>query len=562
MKAKQYSKRRLFILHLITLLAFFMLMVMAGCSKELARVPKKQIAPEINEPVDDALTEREEYKAAPMASRSMKMKCENYAGAADMDYAPVEHNTEEYDHISENEFKSAVQNPLSTFSIDVDTASYSNVRRFIRSNQLPPVDSVRIEEMINYFTYDYPQPAGKDPFSVTTEMSLCPWNKENRLIHIGLQGKKLDYNNLKPSNLVFLVDSSGSMSDTNKLPLLQKSLKLMLSGLSSRDRIAIVAYAGSAGLVLPSTPATKKETIIAALDRLMAGGSTAGGAGIELAYKVAKENLIKDGNNRVILCTDGDFNVGASSTGDMVRMIEEKRKDDIYLTICGFGMGNYKDGRMEQISNAGNGNYFYIDGIREAEKVFVHDLRANMFTIAKDVKIQIEFNPAKVKAYRLVGYENRILAKEDFNNDKKDAGELGAGHTVTALYEIIPAGSKQPVNESDELKYQKTVTAKNSSGSDEIMTVKLRYKPIKSDVSTLIVIPVKDTVVALDKSSENFRFSAAVAGFGMVLRDSQFKKDLSLDDVLTLAKSSRGKDSEGYRSEFIELVRTCALLKK
>ncbi|PKL38608.1 MAG: hypothetical protein CVV44_10820 [Spirochaetae bacterium HGW-Spirochaetae-1] len=539
-----------------------MLAIMAGCSKEIAKGPVKQVTPEINEPVDDALTEREEYKAAPMASRSMKRKCENFAGAADMDYAPVEHNTEEYDHISENEFKSAVQNPLSTFSIDVDTAAYSNIRRFIQYNQLPPKDAVRIEEMINYFTYDYPQPSGKDPFSVTTEMSLCPWNKENRLIHIGLQGKKLDYSNLKPSNLVFLVDSSGSMSDANKLPLLQKSLKLMLSGLSSRDRIAIVAYAGSAGLVLPSTPATKKETIIAALDRLMAGGSTAGGAGIELAYKVAKENLIKDGNNRVILCTDGDFNVGASSTGDMVRMIEEKRKDDIYLTICGFGMGNYKDGRMEQISNAGNGNYFYIDGIREAEKVFVRDLRANMFTIAKDVKIQIEFNPSKVKAYRLVGYENRILAKEDFNNDKKDAGELGAGHTVTALYEIIPAGSKQPVNESDELKYQKTVTSKKSSGSDEIMTVKLRYKPIKSDVSTLIVIPVKDTAVTLEKSSENFRFSAAVAGFGMVLRDSQFKKDLSLDDVLALAKSSRGKDSEGYRNEFIELVRTCALLKK
>jgi Ca-activated chloride channel family protein len=562
MKTQQLLKRRISFLHLITLLAFFMLAIMAGCSKEIAKGPVKQVTPEINEPVDDALTEREEYKAAPMASRSMKRKCENFAGAADMDYAPVEHNTEEYDHISENEFKSAVQNPLSTFSIDVDTAAYSNIRRFIQYNQLPPKDAVRIEEMINYFTYDYPQPSGKDPFSVTTEMSLCPWNKENRLIHIGLQGKKLDYSNLKPSNLVFLVDSSGSMSDANKLPLLQKSLKLMLSGLSSRDRIAIVAYAGSAGLVLPSTPATKKETIIAALDRLMAGGSTAGGAGIELAYKVAKENLIKDGNNRVILCTDGDFNVGASSTGDMVRMIEEKRKDDIYLTICGFGMGNYKDGRMEQISNAGNGNYFYIDGIREAEKVFVRDLRANMFTIAKDVKIQIEFNPSKVKAYRLVGYENRILAKEDFNNDKKDAGELGAGHTVTALYEIIPAGSKQPVNESDELKYQKTVTSKKSSGSDEIMTVKLRYKPIKSDVSTLIVIPVKDTAVTLEKSSENFRFSAAVAGFGMVLRDSQFKKDLSLDDVLALAKSSRGKDSEGYRNEFIELVRTCALLKK
>ncbi|OHD66358.1 MAG: hypothetical protein A2176_07710 [Spirochaetes bacterium RBG_13_51_14] len=481
---------------------------------------------------------------------------------ADRDYAGPNFNTEEYDHISENEFKEAAQNPLSTFSIDVDTASYSNVRRFITGSQLPPLDSVRIEEMINYFDYDYPQPKGEHPFSVITEISACPWNAGNRLIHIGLQGKSLDYNNLKPCNLVFLIDSSGSMEDANKLPLLKQSLKLLVGELNAGDRVAIVAYAGSAGLVLPSTPAGKKDAIIAAMDRLQAGGCTAGGAGLQLAYKTARENLVEGGNNRVILCTDGDFNVGVSSTGDLVRMMEENRKTDIYLTICGFGMGNYKDGRMEQISKAGNGNYFYIDGIKEARKVFVKEMRANLFTIAKDVKIQIEFNPARVKAYRLVGYENRLLANEDFNNDLKDAGELGAGHTVTALYEIIPAGSREGVNGTDPLKYQQTVISPDASKNGEIMTVKLRYKPPRKDISKLIVMPVIDGSTGLGKSSENFRFSSAVAGFGMILRDSKFKKDLTLKQVLELARSARGRDDEGYRSEFISLVETCALLKK
>ena len=543
------------------------LVILSGCAQKTAG----NINHQVKEPA--VVTEKDEPAAAEyectsralasqhMAKRHMSISG-NYAGAADMDYVAVQHNTEEYDHISENEFKSVKENPLSTFSIDVDTASYSTVRRFIRYSQLPPKDSVRIEEMINYFSYDYPRPAGQHPFSVVTEMSRCPWNKENRLVHIGIQGRNLDYKNLKAANLVFLVDSSGSMSDHNKLPLLKKSLGLLLNELSGKDRIAVVAYAGSAGMILPSTPATQKEKILAALDMLNAGGSTAGGQGIELAYNVAKQNLLADGNNRVILCTDGDFNVGVSSTGDLVRLIEEKRRDDIYLTICGFGMGNYKDGRMEQISNAGNGNYFYIDSIKEAEKVFVREMRANMFTIAKDVKIQIEFNPVKVKAYRLVGYENRMLAKEDFNNDKKDAGELGAGHTVTALYEIVPAGSKQKINETDKLVYQNTVISDNAKKTGEIMNVKLRYKPPKSDTSILIVQPLKDQAVALEKSSNNFRFSAAVAGFGMILRDSQFKKDLTFNDVLALAKNSKGTDREGYRTEFISLVETCALLKK
>jgi Ca-activated chloride channel family protein len=497
-----------------------------------------------------------------MNKRSSRTKGYGYMDMRDNDLAPQNFNTEEYDRIYENEFRLVKENPQSTFSIDVDTASYSNVRRFITYSQLPPRDSVRIEEMVNYFTYRYPQPTGEHPFSITTEISQCPWNGENRLVHIGVQGKSLDYENLKPSNLVFLVDSSGSMSSENKLPLLKRSLKLLLDELSSRDRVAIVAYAGSAGLVLPSTPATSKRAIIAALDRLNAGGTTAGGQGIKLAYQVAKKSLITDGNNRVILCTDGDFNVGVSSTSDLVRLIENKRKDDIYITICGFGMGNYKDGRMEQISNAGNGNYFYIDGIREARKVFVREMRANMFTIAKDVKIQIDFNPRKVKAYRLIGYENRMLKKEDFNNDKKDAGELGAGHTVTALYEIIPAGSSQPVNSSDPSRYTETVIKNNTAVNTELLTVKMRYKPPKEQKSKLIVRPLVDRGVRLTASSDNFRFSAAVAGFGMLLRDSRFKKDLTFDRVITLAKGSKGSDDNGYRAEFIRMVETCSLLKK
>ena len=485
------------------------------------------------------------------------------AGEAGYDReAPAEFNTEEYGRIYENEFKDVKQNPLSTFSIDVDNASYANVRRFINNSRMPHKDAVRIEEMINYFTYDYPEPKGIHPFTITTEVSVCPWNKDHQLIHIGLQGKRLNYEDLRPCNLVFLVDSSGSMSSPNKLPLLQKSLKLLLEKLDDRDKVAIVAYAGSAGLVLPSTPATKKENIINALDQLQAGGSTAGGAGIQLAYKVAKENLITDGNNRVILCTDGDFNVGVSSSGDLVRLIEEKRKDDIYITICGFGMGNYKDSRMEQISNAGNGNYFYIDNIQEAKKVFVKEMRANLFTIAKDVKIQVEFNPTKIKAYRLVGYENRVLANEDFEDDKKDAGELGAGHTVTALYELIPAGSGEKVKKTGDLKYQETKIKDTAASSAEIMTVKFRYKPPKEEKSKLIEHPVTDPDISLAKSSNNYRFSAAVAGFGMLLRDSKFKGNLTYDTIIELAKASKGKDPEGYRAEFIRLVETCSLLSK
>jgi Ca-activated chloride channel family protein len=462
-------------------------------------------------------------------------------------------NTEEYDRIYENQFKDVTQNPLSTFSIDVDKASYSNVRRFLEDNQLPPKDAVRIEELINYFHYNYPQPGGDHPFSIYTETAECPWNKEHILVHVGLQGKKLDYENLKPSNLVFLLDVSGSMDEPNKLPLVKKSMNILIDNLNPADKVAIVVYAGASGVVLPSTSMDYKDKIIDALDKLSAGGSTAGGEGIEKAYKIAQENLIPNGNNRVILCTDGDFNVGVSSTGDLVRLIEEKRKLDIYLTICGFGMGNYKDGRLEQISNTGNGNYFYIDNREEAEKVFAKELRANMFTIAKDVKIQVEFNPVTVKAYRLIGYENRVMANEDFNNDTKDAGELGAGHTVTALYEVVPIGAATRVPTTDKLKYQETKVASGAK-SDELLTIKFRYKPIHGDSSKLITQVVEGRKQSFNNSSPEFRFSAAVAGFGMLLRDSEFKGTANYEIIHNMAEEAITDKSDNYKTEFLTLL--------
>lgn len=514
--------------------------------------------------IDDAETPRSMHKSAEQMMVEEVSESESYTTDQDLGETPSskeENNTEEYDKIQENAFKGVAQTPVSTFSIDVDNASYSNIRRYLDMDQMPPAGAVRIEEMVNYFDYDYPQPQGKDPFSINTEVSTAPWNAEHHLIHIGLQGKELAYDDLKSSNLVFLIDASGSMGDENKLPLLKKSLKLLLAELDDKDRVAIVAYAGAAGLVLASTPASQQETILNALDGVNSGGSTAGGEGIQLAYKIAKENLISDGNNRVILATDGDFNVGTSSSSELVSLIEEKRKDAIYLTICGFGMGNYKDGRMEQISNAGNGNYFYIDNIREAKKVFVTQMRANMFTIAKDVKIQIEFNPKTVKAYRLIGYENRLLAKEDFDDDTKDAGELGAGHTVTAIYEVIlsDSKSKQAIAKAADLKYQTQTVAGNNS---DLMTVKFRYKPIQSDQSILLeqVLP-KSALINLENSSNNYRFSAAVAGFGMLLRDSEFKGTATYDNISSLAKGALGEDKENYRTEFLQLIQTASALQ-
>lgn len=461
-------------------------------------------------------------------------------------------NTEEYNKIDDNVFKMTIDEALSTFSIDVDTASYANIRRYLANNQMPPKDAARIEEMVNYFSYDYPKPEGSDPFSVTTKIAVCPWNTDHQLFLVGLKGKTPDVKTLPPSNLVFLIDSSGSMQDPDKLPLLQQGFKMMVQQLRPEDKVAIVVYAGSAGKVLDPTSGAEKEKINAAIDALQAGGSTAGGAGIQLAYQLAKDTFIQGGNNRVILATDGDFNVGISSSSELTRTIEEKRKDGIFLTVLGFGEGNFKDGRLEQLADKGNGNFYYIDTIKEARKVLVSELGSTLFTIAKDVKIQIEFNPGQVKAYRLIGYENRMLAKEDFNNDQKDAGEIGAGHTVTALYEIVPASSQETFGNVDALKYQKPVQA---VASDEILTVKLRYKEPTEDVSKLITRPVAKADVK-DAPTGDFAWAASVAEFGMLLRGSEFKGTSSYDDVLKRARANVGEDKFGFRAEFISLVET------
>lgn len=461
-------------------------------------------------------------------------------------------NTENYSTISENVFKSVTSNPLSTFSIDVDCASYSNVRRYINQGSLPPVDAVRIEEMINYFTYDYKQPEGMHPFSVSTELGYCPWNKEHYLMHVGLQGKSIEKEDLPASNLVFLVDVSGSMSSYNKLPLVKRAFKMLVNELRPEDRVAIVVYAGAAGKVLDSTPGNEKTEILDALEALNAGGSTAGGAGVKLAYKIATQNFIEGGNNRIILASDGDFNVGVSSTSEMERLVEKERENGIFMTVLGFGMGNIKDDKMETIADKGNGNYAYIDNIQEARKVFITEFGATLFSIAKDVKLQVEFNPKHVKAYRLVGYENRLLNHEDFNDDTKDAGEMGAGHSVTALYEIIPASSKEQAPSTDPLKYQ-TSEPVGGKASQEMLTIKIRYKTPEGGKSIRMEKAVAHRVQ--QNTSDNFRFSAAVAGFGMLLHNSEFKGNTSIDSIVKLAKNAKGEDENGYRSEFIQLVK-------
>jgi Ca-activated chloride channel family protein len=472
-------------------------------------------------------------------------------------------NREEYNPIFENAFLAVRDNPLSTFSIDVDAASYSNVRRFLNSNQLPPRDAVRIEEFINYFTYDYPNPRGDRPFSITTEVAPAPWNSNHQLVHIGLQGEPIETKDLPPSNLVFLIDVSGSMDSPDKLPLLKSAFRLLTNELDDKDTVSIVVYAGSAGVVLPPTHGNEKEKILDAIDNLQAGGSTAGGEGIERAYQLAKEQFLRSGNNRVILATDGDFNVGVSSEAELVQLIEEKREQDIFLTVLGFGTGNIQDAKMEQIADRGNGNYAYIDNLREAQKVLVNELGATLFTIAKDVKIQVEFNPAKVQAYRLIGYENRLLQNQDFNDDTKDAGELGAGHAVTALYEIIPVGADLDVDlpTVDPLRYQQVAGDPESRHGDELLQVKLRYKEPTGDRSQLITQSLADRGRDLDDASDNFRFAAAVAAFGMILRDSEYKGDATPDEVIELAQESLDDDPGGYRAEFIRLVENYQLLK-
>ena len=469
-------------------------------------------------------------------------------------------NSERYAKIDENPFLETVRAPLSTFSIDVDTASYSNVRRFLNDGSLPPKDAVRIEELVNYFEYDYPQPSGDVPFSVNTEVASCPWNNQHKIVQIGLQGKKVSLDNVPPSNLVFLLDVSGSMNSPDKLPLLKQGLKTMVNQLSNKDRVAIVVYAGASGLALPSTSADDKQKISEALDRLEAGGSTNGEQGIRLAYSIAQDNFITNGNNRVILATDGDFNVGLTNDNELVSMIEAKRQSNIFLSVLGFGSGNLNDSMMEKLADKGNGNYAYIDSNEEARKALGSQIAGTLYTIAKDVKIQVEFNPAKVAGYRLLGYENRLLADKDFNDDKKDAGEIGAGHTVTALYEIVPAGQKVENPGVDDLRYSK-VEPSDTNFNAELLTVKLRYKEPEGNESRLLTMGLLDKNNSFENASENLRFASAVAGFGMLLRDSNYKGAANFNNILQIAESSRGNDLKNYRNEFVELVAKAQRMK-
>ncbi len=465
-------------------------------------------------------------------------------------------NREQYDKIDDNPFLAVSVNPRSTFSVDVDRASYSNVRRFIAQGQTPPPDAVRIEELINYFPYDLPSPRGDAPVSITTETMAAPWQPKHRLVRVALQARRIETAALPPSNLVFLIDVSGSMNQWNKLPLVKSSLRLLVDQLRPQDHVALVVYAGAAGLVLPSTSGEEKARIVAALDRLEAGGSTAGGAGIELAYRTAREHFKPNGNNRVILATDGDFNVGASSDGDMERLIESKRAEGTYLTILGFGQGNYQDAKMEKLAKRGNGNYAYVDDIAEARKVLVKEMGATLVTVANDVKLQVEFNPAAVRAYRLIGYEDRLLATEDFTDDKKDAGDMGAGHSVTALYEVVPTGVNGTITlrEQDSLRYQipSSDAPRTNAAKNELMFVRMRYKTPGENTSKQLTQPVIDS--RSGSASTDFRFAASVAAFGMVLRNSDHKGTATLRSALDMATTARGNDDGGYRGEFIDMV--------
>ncbi|MBW1634892.1 MAG: von Willebrand factor type A domain-containing protein [Deltaproteobacteria bacterium] len=467
-------------------------------------------------------------------------------------------NRESYSYNGENGFSVTRNDPLSTFSIDVDTASYSNIRRFIQTGQLPPVGAVRIEEMINYFSYDYPEPQS-GPFSISTELGPCPWNQENRLVRIGIKAKELDEAHLPPSNLVFLIDISGSMNHANKLPLLKKSMQMLIETMTGKDRISIVVYAGSDRIVLRPTSGDKKDLIKKAIRMLASGGSTHGSGGIQTAYDLARQSFMPGGNNRIILASDGDFNVGITSRGELERFIAEKKESGIYLTVLGFGTGNLHDDTMEVLADRGNGNYAYIDSLLEAKKVLVKERASTLFTLADDVKLQIEFNPARVGSYRLLGYENRALADEDFNNDKKDSGEIGVGHTVTALYEIVPAGL-QSIPRIDPLKYQKVT--KKEHHPDEILTVKLRYKPRGSKDSLLLSHSLADNHGPQKTTSTDFRFATAVAGYGLLLKHSEHGGKMSYSDLITLAGSARGKDNNGYRAEFVQLLELSEIISR
>lgn len=493
-------------------------------------------------------------------SHSTEAKTSRVPASADEQAAPS--NTESYDHIEENEFLGVLQNPQSTFSIDVDTASYSNVRRMLNEGTKPPVGAVRIEEMINYFSYDYPQPTGPHPFSVVTDLAACPWDKDHQLVRIALKGKESIPSERPSSNLVFLLDVSGSMDDPNKLPLVKSALRLLVGNLDDRDYISLAVYASASGLVLPPTAADKKSTILSAIDNLSAGGSTNGGEGIQLAYKTAENNFIKGGINRVILCTDGDFNVGMSNQSDLVDLITEKAKSNIFLSVLGFGTGNYKDSTMEKLADKGNGNYAYIDSLLEARKSLVKQMDATLITIAKDVKIQVDFNPNRISSYRLIGYENRMLKNEDFEDDTKDAGEIGAGHTVTALYEIVPAGNKSNLTSTEKSDFVQT-KAKDNIDPNVLLNVSLRYKRPEGSESTEFGTSLYHELNSQPQTaSSDFQFATSVAAFGMLLRSSKFSGTADYDWVLENANRNRGEDHDGFRAEFIELIMGARMIKK
>lgn len=467
-------------------------------------------------------------------------------------------DTASYSEILENRFRSVADHPLSTFSADVDTASYANVRRFLNEGRLPPADAVRIEEMINYFKYDYAEPRGDAPIAVTTELAATPWNAKTKLALIGVRSTPLRQEKTPPRNLTFLLDVSGSMMPANRLPLVKTAMQMLADTLRPQDTVAIVVYAGNSGVALKPTKGDRKAEIKQAIEQLHAGGSTNGAAGIQLAYDLAADNFVKDGINRVILATDGDFNVGVTSQSELTRMIEQKRERGIFLSVLGVGDNNLKDSTMEMLADKGNGNYSYLDSLQEARRVLIAEAGATLVTVAKDVKLQVEFNPRFVSAYRLIGYENRVLANEDFNNDRKDAGEVGAGHTVTALYEIVPAGERVPGADVDPLKYQAQPPAPAvATNTSELMNVKVRYKAPQGDTSRLLEFPVRN---AAPRMTQNLGFAAAVAEFGMLLRRSEFSGSATWQNVLSLAKEHRGNDPDGYRAEFVRLVDIAAAL--
>ncbi len=566
----------------ISLTLLFTVLILAGCSSPATDVEKKENS-SIREQVADPAAPRPETQqtadkqrdrqAQPPPSSAVAMEAvasragsvaNKTSGAVGRTAAyatlpsspPVSSwNRESYNADQENGFVPAGRDPLSTFSIDVDTASYANVRRFVKCGNLPPRGAVRIEEMINYFSYEYPAPKHGEPFALSAEVGLSPFHADYRLVRIGLAAKDLAKEQLPASNLVFLVDVSGSMQDANKLPLLKQALPLLIKQLGARDRVSLVVYAGDDRVVLPPTTGNRQQEIIAAIDQLRASGSTHASGGIRTAYELARQGFMANGNNRVILASDGDFNVGVTSRDELQRLIEKERQAGIYLTVLGFGMGNYHDDTMEILADKGNGNYAYIDSLLEAKKVLVKELSGTLYTLANDVKIQVEFNPARVGAYRLIGYENRVLADKDFRDDTKDAGEIGVGHRVTALYELIPAGH-QAIPELDPLKYQQPKQVRSDSGR-ELLTVKLRYKPLKATSSRLISLAVPDR---LAKPSADFGFAAAVAGYGMLLSGSEHLGTFTWEQCLEMARASRGADAEGYRAELYRLVETSQLL--